>query len=89
MPTSKLVVTTRKMDHDDLTDLLPEMPDVVSRILLQSMESQHRERLESVLAYPEDSAGADPALAGGIRLTTVTDIVGFFSFLGLASIMLI
>jgi len=28
--------------------------------------------------------GADPALAGGVVLTTITDVVGFFSFLGLA-----
>lgn len=28
----------------------------------------------------------DPALAGGVILTTITDVVGFFSFLGLASI---
>ncbi len=27
----------------------------------------------------------DPALAGGVALTTVTDVVGFFSFLGLAT----
>lgn len=27
----------------------------------------------------------DPALAGGVTLTTVTDVVGYFSFLGLAS----
>jgi magnesium transporter len=33
--------------------------------------------------------GADPALAGGVFLTTVTDVVGFFAFLGLASILLI
>ncbi len=57
MPTSELVVTTRTMDHDDMADILPDMPDVVSRVLLQSMETQHRERLESVLSYPEDSAG--------------------------------
>mgnify|MGYP003983023841 FL=1 len=30
--------------------------------------------------------GIDPALAGGVVLTTVTDVVGFFSFLGLAAI---
>jgi magnesium transporter len=30
----------------------------------------------------------DPAIAGGVILTTVTDIIGFFSFLGLASIFL-
>jgi magnesium transporter len=28
----------------------------------------------------------DPALAGGVVLTTVTDVVGFFSFLGLATL---
>jgi magnesium transporter len=30
--------------------------------------------------------GIDPALAGGVILTTVTDVVGFFAFLGLATI---
>ncbi|HFE37401.1 MAG TPA: magnesium transporter [Gammaproteobacteria bacterium] len=33
--------------------------------------------------------GADPALAGGVVLTTVTDVVGFFAFLGLAAIFLL
>ncbi len=33
--------------------------------------------------------GADPALGGSVLLTTVTDIVGFFSFLGLATIILV
>ena len=28
----------------------------------------------------------DPALAGGVVLTTVTDVVGFVSFLGLATL---
>ncbi len=27
----------------------------------------------------------DPALAGGVTLTTITDIVGFIAFLGLAT----
>ena len=30
----------------------------------------------------------DPAIAGGVILTTVTDVIGFFSFLGLATIFL-
>ena len=30
----------------------------------------------------------DPALASGVILTTITDVVGFLSFLGLASLML-
>jgi len=33
--------------------------------------------------------GIDPALAGSVLLTTVTDIVGFFAFLGLATIFLL
>ena len=32
-----------------------------------------------------DRAGADPALASGAFVTTVTDVVGFFAFLGLAA----
>ena len=32
------------------------------------------------------SAGIDPALAGGVLLTTITDVVGFFAFLGLATV---
>ncbi|NEX19155.1 magnesium transporter [Thiorhodococcus mannitoliphagus] len=33
--------------------------------------------------------GIDPALAGGVILTTVTDVVGFLAFLGLATIFLL
>ena len=33
--------------------------------------------------------GIDPALASGVILTTVTDVVGFFAFLGLATLFLI
>jgi magnesium transporter len=33
--------------------------------------------------------GADPALASGTFVTTMTDVFGFFAFLGLASIWLV
>ncbi|MEQ1932079.1 MAG: magnesium transporter [Parvularculaceae bacterium] len=33
-------------------------------------------------------AGADPAVSSGVFVTTVTDVVGFFVFLGLASLVL-
>lgn len=33
--------------------------------------------------------GIDPALAGSVILTTVTDVVGFFAFLGLATLLLL
>ncbi len=36
-----------------------------------------------------DKAGVDPALAAGTFVTTVTDIVGFFAFLGLATMVLL
>jgi magnesium transporter len=31
----------------------------------------------------------DPALAGGVALTTITDVVGFFAFLGLGTLLLL
>ena len=36
-----------------------------------------------------DKMGVDPALASGAFVTTVTDVVGFFAFLGLAALWLI
>lgn len=33
-----------------------------------------------------DKYGADPAVSSGVFVTTVTDVVGFFSFLGIASL---
>jgi len=33
--------------------------------------------------------GIDPALAGGVLLTTITDVVGFVAFLGLATLYLV
>jgi magnesium transporter len=40
----------------------------------------------AVLPLLMRSARIDPALAGGVVLTTVTDVVGFVSFLGLATL---
>lgn len=36
-----------------------------------------------------EKVGADPALASGTFVTTVTDVVGFFVFLGLAAMLLV
>jgi len=36
-----------------------------------------------------EKIGIDPALASGAFVTTVTDVVGFFAFLGLAAVMLL
>ncbi len=45
------------LDTDDVADLLQHLPDQVIQEVLTSMDSQDRERIESILAYPEDSAG--------------------------------
>jgi len=36
-----------------------------------------------------EKIGVDPALASGAFVTTVTDVVGFFAFLGLAGVFLL
>jgi len=36
-----------------------------------------------------ERAGIDPAVASGVVLTTITDVVGFFAFLGLAALILL
>jgi magnesium transporter len=36
-----------------------------------------------------DGLGLDPAPASGVFVTMVTDVIGFFAFLGLASVWLV
>ena len=36
-----------------------------------------------------DRYDVDPAIASGVFVTTVTDVVGFFAFLGLAALWLV
>ncbi len=43
----------------------------------------------TVIPVALDKLGIDPALASGAFVTTVTDIVGFFAFLGLAAMVLL
>ncbi len=42
----------------------------------------------TVIPIAMDKLGVDPALASGTFVTTVTDVVGFFAFLGLAGVVL-
>jgi len=53
----ELVAATEKLDTDDLADIIQDLPDIVSREVLKSMDKQDRQRLEAVLSYPEDTAG--------------------------------
>ena len=43
----------------------------------------------TVIPVALDRVGVDPALASGAFVTTVTDVVGFFAFLGLAAAVLL
>ncbi len=76
METAELMAATENMDLDDLADLLQDLPEAVSGELLRSMDLQNRQRLEAVLAYPEDSAGGlmntDPVT---VRADVTLDVV--------------
>ncbi|MDH5408616.1 MAG: magnesium transporter [Gammaproteobacteria bacterium] len=57
MDASELREAAEQLDTDDLADIIPEMPVNVTQELLLTMEAQDRDRLRSVLSYPEDTAG--------------------------------
>jgi len=57
MSLSEMVNATEGMDVDDLADYIQALPEQLTTQVLTSLDTQHRERLESVLSYPEDSAG--------------------------------
>lgn len=44
-------------EADDLADLLQQLPDAVIQEVLETMDERDRQRVEAVLAYPEDTAG--------------------------------
>jgi len=57
METSELVAASEGLEVDDLADFIQDLPDTVMQLVLQSMDSQDRHRLERVLSYQEDTAG--------------------------------
>jgi magnesium transporter len=57
METEDLIAAVDGMELDDLADLLIDLPETVTRNVLQSLDHQDEERLLQVLAYDEDSAG--------------------------------
>jgi magnesium transporter len=57
MQTEELIAATAGMDFDDLADLLADLPEAVTRQVLQSLDKADHDRLQQVLAYDEDCAG--------------------------------
>ena len=57
METGALIAATEGLDADDLADLIKDLPGAITQEVLRAMDKQNRERLVTVLHYPEDTAG--------------------------------
>jgi len=57
MTPQQLVQFAEDLEVDDSADFVQSLPDTVIDQVLHSLDSQHRKLLESVLSFPEDSAG--------------------------------
>lgn len=57
MHPAEVADATKGLDADEAADILQDLPDDVADTVLLAMDEQHRQRIESVLTYPEDSAG--------------------------------
>ncbi|WP_455375001.1 magnesium transporter, partial [Kaarinaea lacus] len=53
----ELIAAAKQLDTDDLADILVDLPEDVTESILQSLDEQHRLRLEAALSYPHDTAG--------------------------------
>jgi magnesium transporter len=48
---------TKDLDTDDVADIIQDLPVDLQDSVLLSMDAQYRQRLASLLSYPEDTAG--------------------------------
>lgn len=58
MDTRELLSATEQLDTDEIADLAPDLPEEVMQELLQKLNDQNRQRLESLLAFPDDSVAS-------------------------------
>ncbi|HZV62895.1 MAG TPA: magnesium transporter [Methylophilaceae bacterium] len=58
MDSDELLAVAEQLDTDELADLAPDFPKDVLQELLESLDIQNRERLQSALGYDEDAVGA-------------------------------
>jgi magnesium transporter len=76
MATDQLLAITEGLHTDDLADLLQNLPAALTQELLHSMDKQIGQRLESVLSYPEDTAGGLMDLdIATVRANVTLDVV--------------
>ncbi len=57
MDSNELVALSSELETDDMVDILQQLPDRVTRKVLQAMSTQDRQRVSSALSYPENTAG--------------------------------
>ena len=57
MDTAQLVAAAEDLDTDDFADILQQLPATITQQVLENLNARDRARVESVLSYPEDSAG--------------------------------
>lgn len=58
MDSSEILAAAEQLDTDEIADIAPDLPENVFQDLLHSLDAQNRERLESILSYPEDTVGS-------------------------------
>ena len=57
MENAELVALSTELETDDMVDILQQLPDRLTREVLQAMSTQDRQRVTSALSYPENTAG--------------------------------
>lgn len=58
MDNTELLAAAEQLDTDEIADIASDLPNDVLNDLLESLNVQNRERLESALSYPDESVGA-------------------------------
>ena len=58
MDSTELLAAAEYLDTDEIADIAQDLPEDVLKDLLESLDVQNRERLESALSYPESTVGA-------------------------------
>ncbi len=57
LDTDQIIEITDGLETDNIVDILQELPEQITEQILAAMTDQDRERVERVIAYPEDTAG--------------------------------